>query len=467
MTTQTQHVNALIHQAAAAVEAAMPLAACDPQRPVFHFRPLSQWMNDPNGTIFHQGYYHLFYQHNPYAATWGRLHWGHARSLDLVHWEHLPIALWPSHERQEEHCYSGCAYLDEQAGPMLFYTSIGHELPEQWAAVGDADLIVWNKHAANPILTMAAHQGVEVDEWRDPFVFQANGRTFMLLGGKIGTDPVALIYEKGADALAWMYQGVLFRHPDTSLQSLECPNFFNLQDRWVLLDSPFGPVDYFVGGFDLSTLTFTPENHGKVDWSPQFYATNLFSDDHERQIIVGWIRGFPIDKGWNGCLSLPRVLSIGNDGHLRQQPVPELQTLRGRHVQIAPREVRDANQRLSDVNVMQSEILAQFELQTARACGLKIGCAPDPRNEIVIRYDGAILHIGEGQIPLNLAGKTDLLTLHIFLDRSVLEVFVNDGQWCFTQVISAPVDARSVDAFAEHGAVTLKQCDIWDMQAIW
>ena len=467
MTTPLQHVNARIHQAAVAVEAAIPSAERDPQRPVFHFRPPAQWMNDPNGTIFHQGYYHLFYQHNPYAATWGRLHWGHARSRDLVYWEHLPIALWPSEERQEEHCFSGCAYLDDQAGPLLFYTSIGHALPEQWAAVGDADLIAWNKHAANPILTMAAHQGVEVQEWRDPFIFQAAGRTFMVLGGKIAADAVALIYEKGANALTWTYQGILFRHPDASLRSLECPNFFRLQDRWALLDSPYGPVEYFVGTFDLDTLTFTPETQGKVDWSSQFYATNLWRDDQGQTIMAGWIRGFEQPQGWNGCLSLPRVLSIGDDGRLRQQPVPELRKLRGRHAQIAPCELCHASQCLPDVNVAQCEILAQFELQGARECGLKIDLQPDHRSGLVIRYDGAMLRIGESHIPLSLMEKTDMLTLRIFIDRSVLEVFVNDGQWCFTQVIAAPIAGRGVDVFAQDGPAALKQCDIWEMQAIW
>lgn len=450
-----------------AISQAQQRAEQDPARPVFHFRPPAQWMNDPNGTIYSNGYYHLFYQFNPYHDTWATMHWGHARSRDLVSWEHLPIALYPARESGEQHCFSGCAYLDDQYGPMLFYTSIGHELPEQWAAIGDAEFIAWTRPTANPILTMAAHQGIEVKDWRDPFIVQTDGRTLMVLGGSIAAASVALIYEKGIDALTWTYQGVLFRHPDSSLQSLECPNFFELQDQWVLLDSPYGPVEYFVGGFDLHTLTFTPEIHGKVDWSSQFYATNMFFDNQGRSIMVGWIRGFPVGKGWNGCLSLPRMLSIGDDGRLRQQPVPELQKLRGRHAQIAPCELRDASQRLPDVNVTQCEIRAQFELQGTRDCGLKVRYSPDPRNGIIIRYDGAMLHVGEGHIPLKLDEKTNLLTLHVFLDRSVLEVFVNDGQWCSTQVIAAPTDAQGVEVFVQDGPATLKQFDIWDMQAIW
>ena len=130
--------------------------AADPLRPAVHFLPPSQWMNDPNGPIFHNGWYHLFYQYNPYGDVWGNCHWGHARSRDLVHWEHLPIALAPLHEAGEEHCYSGCAAIDDQGRPLLIYTSVpfGNRGPEcryaQWAAVGDDELLTWQRHPANP-----------------------------------------------------------------------------------------------------------------------------------------------------------------------------------------------------------------------------------------------------------------------------------------------------------------------------
>jgi beta-fructofuranosidase len=142
-----------IAKAMASVQTAVTKARSDPTRPVYHFRPPAQWMNDPNGTIFHNGFYHLFYQHNPYGDTWGNMHWGHARSRDLVRWEHLPIALWPSKELGEDHCFSGCASLNGDGVPMLFYTSVSGQRPnEQWAAVGDQDLLQWSKSRDNPVL---------------------------------------------------------------------------------------------------------------------------------------------------------------------------------------------------------------------------------------------------------------------------------------------------------------------------
>ena len=174
----------LLARAEASVREAARRVEDDPTRPVFHVLPPAQWINDPNGPLFYNGEYHLFYQHNPYGDRWGHMHWGHVRSKDLVHWEHLPIALWPSKAKGEEHVFSGSAVIDRDGKPMLFYTSIGGRLPEQWAAVPEDDgLIKWKKHPANPILTEALHGDVKVHEWRDPFLFREGAAPTWSSGG--------------------------------------------------------------------------------------------------------------------------------------------------------------------------------------------------------------------------------------------------------------------------------------------
>src|SRR4051794_38446153 len=122
-----------------ALSAAIPLADADHDRPVYHFRPPANWNNDPNGTIYYRGWHHLFYQLNPSAPRAGNQHWGHARSRDLVNWDHLPIALWPLTERGERAIFSGGATLGPDGRPRVFYTSIGHPSPEQWIAVPQDD----------------------------------------------------------------------------------------------------------------------------------------------------------------------------------------------------------------------------------------------------------------------------------------------------------------------------------------
>jgi beta-fructofuranosidase len=322
-------------RAAESVSNAVPRAQADSARPAFHFRPPAQWMNDPNGTIFHEDYFHVFYQHNPYGDRWGHMHWGHTRSKDLVHWEHLPIALWPSLGQGEEHVFSGCAWPDAQNRVHLFYTSVGPDRPnQQWSALPrQSDLLEWDKHLANPIITTKQPDGITFKNgMRDPFIFDAAGRTLMVVGADSEDEAVIPIYEAKDDTLAeWEYRGIMWRAPKSVMKFPECPNFFRVGDRWLLLTSPYRAVEYRVGRFDLDTLQFTPDGEGRIDATDRFYATNIAYDDQQRCVLFGWIRGFPEDRDWNGCLALPCELTIDTDGHPRQRPVAELARLRGDH----------------------------------------------------------------------------------------------------------------------------------------
>lgn len=112
------------------IQSEADVASADPSRPVYHFMPAARWMNDPNGAFFQDGWYHLFYQLNPYGNGWGHMHWGHARSRDNVLWEQLPVALWPSTEKSEDHCYSGSAVQDAKGNWQLWYTSVSEVRPK-------------------------------------------------------------------------------------------------------------------------------------------------------------------------------------------------------------------------------------------------------------------------------------------------------------------------------------------------
>ena len=124
-----------------ALRAAIPVAAADPERPTYHFHPPANWNNDPNGTSFYRGWHRLFYQLNPFAPTGGNQHWGHARSRDLINWEHLPIAIGPSSDRGERAIFSGGAIVAADGRPRIIYTSIGHPQPEQWMAIPEDDVV--------------------------------------------------------------------------------------------------------------------------------------------------------------------------------------------------------------------------------------------------------------------------------------------------------------------------------------
>src|SRR5262249_21281494 len=211
-------------RATAAVQAAIPRAQADPARPIFHVTAPAQWVNDPNGPIFYKGYYHLFYQLDPFTDRGGVKYWGHVRSRDLAKWEHLPIAIAPSGDKGEESIWSGCCTINGHGQPMIFYTSIApgksaFDHAEQWAATSDDDdLTHWQKSAANPGVSAALHGERKIYDWRDPFIFQERKKTFLVLGGHLAKkgEAVVNIYEaENPELTKWKYRGVLFQLPDT------------------------------------------------------------------------------------------------------------------------------------------------------------------------------------------------------------------------------------------------------------
>jgi sucrose-6-phosphate hydrolase SacC (GH32 family) len=436
----------------------------DPTRPIYHVLAPGNWINDPNGPIFYKGYYHLFYQHNPYGDQWGHMHWGHVRSKDLVRWEHLPIALWPAKSKGEEHCFSGCAAVNNDGRLVLLYTSIGKRDPEHWAAVSeDEQAIRFRKHPANPLLTLKDHGGLKIEDWRDPFVFRAGGRWFMVTGGhRAGGKGGIFLY--GSDDLSrWKFRGIPFEGLEANW---ECPNFFKLGEKWVLIYSPHGPVRYYTGDFDLKTYKFRPGFHGRMD-GDNFYAPNCMEDPKGRRILWGWVRGFKEGRGWNGCLTLPRVLGIRADGRLSQGPAPELRKLRGKEWQggAFPLTENDGVRVLDGLQGDTMEIAAEIEPRSAREIVLRLRRSADGRRGADIRFDGKVLDVAGTRIPCTLTDDK-ALRLRVFLDRSVLEVYAN-GSEAVTRVIYPDAKDLGVEVRASGGTAKVNVMRAWPMKSIW
>ncbi len=435
--------------------------------------PPSGWMNDPNGTVFHNGYYHLFYQHNPYTDYWHDLHWGHARSRDLVTWEQLPIALFPLSESGEQSIYSGSCELDADASPMLFYTrvDIDAEHPrEQCAAISDDDMITWSRHPENPIVTIDSGCPPVKPNWRDPYVFQTDGRYFMVVSAQLteeaGGDFVILLFKARDGSLAkWEYSNILLQKPDYTLSFFECPNFFPVENDWVLLSSPFKPVEYYVGSFDPSTCRFTPRTHGVLDNGIDYYATNTATAPDGRTIVFAWIRGFRKGKGWNGCLALPREIVVNENGVPVVQAVREVLELRGESVEATDQTITEKEIVLSQGMVLSSaEIECTFELGSAASVDISLLRSPDGRTGVNIVYDGDSLDVHGTKIVAPPVSPEGSMTLRIFVDRSVLEVFINGGQSAVTKVVY-PGDVGSGISIRSHGGTaTLHRFRAWRMK---
>jgi beta-fructofuranosidase len=466
-----------VAKAMKAVQVAIPLAESDPQRPVYHFRPPAQWNNDPNGTIFYKGWHHLFYQHNPYKAEWGSMHWGHARSRDLVNWEHLPIALWPSLEKGEQHVFSGSAILGPDGRPRILYTSIGKRDPEQWMAIpADDDLISWEKYPQNPVATTKLHGARRVLDWRDPFLFREAGEVYMVCGGngsgwgRSGSAAVQLYRAAAEDLSAWKYLGPVFEYRDRQYTNIECPNLFKLGSKWVLLMSPHKPTEYFVGDLDFSRPGFVPEMHGLLDPGAS-YASNVSFDDQGRCILWLWGQtGTDPVKGWNSVMTLPRILSIDSEGALRQNPAPEFEKLRGALRMSSPAPLEGKAVPLDGISGDCLEIEAEFDVGRATGVGLRLRCSAAGRAGAVVKYhtDGTGPYANGGTFAIGTAGavlgRQRNVRMRVFLDKRVIEAYVNDGAVAIFSVVDAGPEDLGVEAFASGGTARLVSLKAWPLK---
>jgi beta-fructofuranosidase len=438
----------------------------DPNRPAYHFQPPANWNNDPNGMLFYEDYYHMFYQHNPYGDRWDWMHWGHARSKDLVHWEHMPIALWPSVQKGENHCFSGSGYIKDDGKPILFYTSIGHEDPEHWAALPlDKDLKDWEKHPANPIIVMEDHDSQYIEDWRDPFLFREGNDTYMVIGGHPEDESGSIMMYKALnpELTEWDFLGTPFTGEEGNW---ECPNFFKVGDKYVLIYSPHGRVEYYTGIMDFNMFKFTPEYHGSIDngaeWN--YYAPNTLQKEDGRRILFGWIPGFKEDQGWQGAISLPRELSIDEGGRLIQRPVPELKGIRGELVSETNVGLLDSSKKL-DVHYPQFEMVVNITQSGTDHIGFRFNDESGTPYEIVLTPE--TISFGDETVAVDPRLNDNIQNVHLFFDRTIIEIFVNDGLLCATKVIYADMDSLNFEVFSRGDEVTIDSIHVWEMSSIW
>lgn len=451
-------------------------------------------MNDPNGLIQWEGKYHMFYQYNPQGAFHGTIHWGHAVSEDLVHWAHLPVALAPTPGGPDEDgCWSGCA-VNNNGTPTFVYSGHQDHQERPCLAFGSADLVKWEKYAGNPVIATPP-EGWQMVGFRDHCIWREGETWYQLIGAGVkDVGGMALLY-RSPDLIHWDYLNPILigdhkqTDPVWTGTMWECPDFMPLGDKHVLLISVWAEnrtryTVYFVGEY--REYQFKPEHLQKLDYGDiHFYAPQKLVDQQGRTLLWGWSQEGRSPQaqraaGWSGVMSLPRVLSLSEEGLLQMAPAPEIQRLRGQHYQLTDIEVSPAvTEILAGVQGECLEIIAEFELDevTAPEFGLKVRCAPDEEEETVISYSRGAQEIIMDRSRSSLdpevhrslqAGPLALrpgegLTLHIFLDRSIIEVYANTRACLTSRIYPTRPDSLGLGVFAQGGPVKLKSLDVWEM----
>lgn len=311
----------------------------DPHHPIYHFTPPANWMNDPNGLVYWQGQHHLFYQHNPQEAVWGNIHWGHAVSPDLVHWKRLPIALTPSEGKPDQDgCWSGSAFMEDDT-LRFFYTGV---FPESvCAAFPGKGMKKLERAAHNPIIP-GAPSGLKVEGFRDPVVWKEADGYYMTVGCGIAEKGGAVLLFRSGDLQTWEYLYPILSGDSRQTKPLftgsiwECPQLFRIGSLYMLILSVYhvSKLMYSIAYLgEYRDHRFHAKSVQKIDHGEgAYYAPQSFIDHKGRRVLFGWVmegRSETVCQraGWAGALSLPRILTIDQKGHLHIEPVPEIDLL--------------------------------------------------------------------------------------------------------------------------------------------
>ena len=469
-------------------------------RPLFHLSSRVGWMNDPNGFSYYQGKYHLFYQYYPYESKWGPMHWGHAVSEDLLHWEYLPAALAPDTPADKDGCFSGSAVELADGRQLLMYTGVsaGPKLPDgtsddrqtQCVAVGDG--VNYEKYSGNPVLTAAdiPEGGSKVD-FRDPKIWREEDGTYRaVIGNRAGDGSGAILLYRSVDCFHWELVRTLDRSCNQYGKMWECPDFFSLDGRQVLIVSPqeMDPEGLefhtgngtvcLIGGCGPGDGEFVRQHVQAIDYGLDFYAPQTLLTDDGRRVMIAWMQNWasagakPSHCRWFGQMTLPRELSV-RDGRLYQFPVRELERYRGSCVSYTGIPVSEeiclpgVQGRMLDMTVT----VRPIEGEPCRWFCVRV--AKDEKHETRLQYrpgDGVLtLDRTRSGLPHDIVHTRKFLVrprdgaikLRIVLDRFSVEVFVNDGEQAASTVIYTRQEAEAITF--EAGGSALVDVEKYDL----
>lgn len=425
----------------------------------YHVSTPSGWMNDPNGFVYFKGYYHVFYQYYPYDSSWGPMHWGHARSKDLVTWESLPAALIPGDPEDQDGCFSGSATVKDNK-LYLIYTGhhyYGDSDPDHFwqnqnLAISE-DGINFKKYENNPIIAKPPVDNSH--HFRDPKVWERDGEFYLIIGSQNNLGCGRVILYTSKDLLHWDYAG-----PVTSASTAkdgfmwECPDLFRLNGQDILLYSPQGiqkddtnylnlyQTGYLVGELDYHNKQMSHGNFTELDRGHDFYATQTMLAPDGRRILFGWMDMWEAEMpekadGWAGALTLPRELTLKNQ-KLFMKPVKELVNLRSH--QLLDTVLTDTHHSFEPFKTNQLELNFNIDISQQFENQVKINLTAQSGNKLSLEINtktGEVILFRSGDDPYRYGnlqlGSVKSLPIQVFVDTSSVEFFINDGEVVFSE----------------------------------
>ena len=459
--------------------------------PSFHVTGGIGWINDPNGFTTYRDRYHLFYQYHPYDKKWGPMHWGHVVTDDFVTWKRIPAALAPDTLADKDGCFSGSAIELDDGRLALVYTGVtkrrnesGIEKEFQTQCVAFGDGVNFEKYQYNPVIAGdVLPEGSSINDFRDPKVWKENGIFNMVVGSrpKDGSGQILLFQSK--DLLDWSLKGIVDSCQNAYGKMWECPDFFAIDGKNVLLTSPqeMRPMGLefhaghgtlaLIGNFDMENCKFQRENIQAIDYGIDFYAPQTLLTKDGRRIMIGWMQNWTTSNcqnnelRWFGSMTLPRELKVVN-GRLIQNPVREIENYRQNKVEYHHVLVSD-EMNLHDVRGRKIDMSVTVKQTTPlnHYNWFKLHISKDGIHEATIRIrpDLGTVKIDRSRcggrfdivhtrtIPVNILNGE--IKLRVIMDGNSVELFINDGEQAATFLLYAPDSANRISFEASGTAL--------------
>ena len=476
--------------------------ADDPWRPTYHFVSPEGSMNDPNGLCFWQGRWHLFYQGYPPEDP--RQHWGHTVSNDLIHWRDLPYAIYPN---PEDKCYSGSALAEDDRVIAIYH---GVAAGTMLAVSSDPLLLNWKKVTGHAVIPFPKPGEPPVPyNIFDPCIWKADGVYYALTAGGLPEGPArkrvrAWFLHRSKDLAHWEYMHPFVEHDGYGLVGDDgaCPYFWPIGDKYILLHfSHMSGGKYLIGDYDKKRDTFVVINGGDFNFGPAVpsgvHAPSACPDGKGGVIVIFNMNPGKPTQGWNQIMSLPRRLTLVNGQELAQEPAGDFASLRTDHVGVDSTTI-PANEEivLDRVRGTSLEIMAEIEPNGAPIVEMNVLRSPNKEEFTRIAfyhhkgYDRGRRGLGgerDSIVSLDLSrsstlpdvqprapetapvylGPKEPLRLHVFIDRSIVEVFVNGIQCVAARVYPGRDDSVGISLRAQGREATLTSLDAWRMKSIY
>lgn len=462
------------------------------ERNHFHLMPEVGWMNDPNGFSVYQGEYHLFYQYFPYDVKWGPMHWGHAKSKDLIKWEYIPVAMAPDQVYETGGCFSGSA-IEVEGKHVLMYTGHTNPNPEDEALVRQVQCLAigdgkeYRKYEQNPVIkTEEMPPQSSLTDFRDPKLWEKNGIYYCVLGSKDENNSARVLLYKSENLVNWTYVGLVGESHHEFGYMWECPDLFHLDGQDVLIMSPQGVPEeqyrykntnttvYCLGTLDYETAKFTRIAIDEIDYGLDFYAPQTTQAPDGRRLMVAWMQSWhqniPTDQyGWVSSMTIPRELSI-HQGVLIQKPVREIKQYRTNYIHYQNVKLNGIRQfdgikgRLVDLELkVVLQAAHYFEIKVMKGINQETNIVYDAKRQVLCfdrRNSGSgIEGVNYREMPIKI--EEGCLNLRLLMDTYSVELFVQDGKYTMTSTVYPDFESDQIE-FVSDSEVILS-IEKWDL----